>query len=48
MPDGIYEFMYADFAPKNPFYSIKMPIRADLFDQNLLVVIDKIERTEFI
>ena len=32
--DKIYE-LYADFAPKNPFYLLEMPIRADLFDHNL-------------
>ena len=45
--DKIYE-LYADFALKNPFYSLEMPIRADLFDQNLQVAIDQIERTGFI
>ena len=33
---------------QNPFYSLEMPIRADLFDQNLTVAIDQIERTGFI
>lgn len=45
--DKIYE-LYADFALKNPFYSLEMPIRADLFDQHLQVAIDQIERTGFI
>lgn len=45
--DKIYE-LYADYALKNPFYSLEMPIRADLFDQNLQVAIDQIERTGFI
>jgi len=45
--EKIYE-LYADFALKNPFYSLEMPIRADLFDQNLQVAIDQIERTGFI
>jgi len=45
--DKIYE-LYADFALKNPFYSLEMPIRADLFDTNLQVAIDQIERTGFI
>merc|ERR1712223_281628 len=45
--DKIYE-LYADFALKNPFYSLEMPIRADLFDQSLQVAIDQIERTGFI
>ena len=30
----IYE-IYADFALKNPFYSLEMPIRCELFDENL-------------
>ena len=45
--EKIYE-VYSDFALKNPFYSLEMPIRADLFDQNLTVAIDQIERTGFI
>ena len=45
--EKIYE-LYADFALKNPFYSLEMPIRADLFDQNIKVAIDQIERTGFI
>ena len=40
--------LYADFALKNPFYSLEMPIRADLFDEKLVVAIDQIERTGFI
>ncbi|XP_067928391.1 trafficking protein particle complex subunit 4-like [Watersipora subatra] len=27
--------LYSDFALKNPYYSIDMPIRCDLFDENL-------------
>lgn len=30
----IYE-LYSDYALKNPFYSLEMPIRCELFDQNL-------------
>ena len=45
--EKIYE-VYSDFALKNPFYSLEMPIRADLIDQNLTVAIDQIERTGFI
>uniref|UniRef100_A0A0K2UNI7 Trafficking protein particle complex subunit n=1 Tax=Lepeophtheirus salmonis TaxID=72036 RepID=A0A0K2UNI7_LEPSM len=45
--DKIYE-LYADYALKNPFYSLEMPIRADLFDTNLALAIDQIERTGFI
>jgi len=40
--------LYADFALKNPFYSLEMPIRADLFEESLIVAIDQIERTGFI
>lgn len=40
--------VYADYALKNPFYSLEMPIRADLFQQNLQVAIDQIEKTGFI
>jgi len=45
--DRIYE-LYADYALKNPFYSLEMPIRADLFEEHLTVAIDQIERTGFI
>jgi len=45
--EKIYE-LYSDFALKNPFYSLEMPIRADLFDQNVKIAIDQIERTGFI
>jgi len=45
--DKIYE-LYADFALKNPFYSLEMPIRADLFEEHLQVAIDQIEKTGFI
>lgn len=39
----IYE-LYADFALKNPFYSLEMPIRCELFDKNLQVVLDQVEK----
>jgi len=45
--DKVYE-LYADFALKNPFYSLEMPIRADLFEEHLQVAIDQIEKTGFI
>jgi len=45
--EKVYE-LYADYALKNPFYSLEMPIRADLFDSNLQVAIDQIEKTGFI
>ena len=40
--------MIMSYFLQNPFYSLEMPIRADLFDQNLTVAIDQIERTGFI
>ena len=43
----MYE-LYADFALKNPFYSLEMPIRENLFEEHLVVAIDQIERTGFI
>lgn len=45
--DKLYE-LYSDYALKNPFYSLEMPIRAELFDENLKIAIDQIERTGFI
>ena len=39
----IYE-LYADYALKNPFYSLEMPIRCELFDKNLQVVLDQVEK----
>ena len=32
--------LYSDFALKNPFYSLEMPIRCDLFDENLKSTLD--------
>eukprot|EP00128_Syssomonas_multiformis_P003909 Colp12_sorted_trinity150504_noHs@21160 len=32
--------LYADFVLKNPFYSLEMPIRIDLFDQTLSKLIN--------
>ncbi|XP_013380242.1 trafficking protein particle complex subunit 4 [Lingula anatina] len=40
----LYE-VYSDFALKNPFYSIDMPIRCELFEQNLQSAIEQAERT---
>jgi len=45
--EKLYE-LYADYALKNPFYSLEMPIRAELFEQSLKVAIDQIEKTGFI
>lgn len=39
----LYE-VYSDFALKNPFYSIDMPIRCDLFDTNLQESVDVAEK----
>lgn len=40
----IYE-LYADFVLKNPFYSLEMPIRCELFDQNLQALLEQVEKT---
>ncbi len=40
----IYE-LYADYVLKNPFYSLEMPIRCELFDQNLQGLLDQVEKT---
>ena len=40
----IYE-LYADFALKNPFYSIDMPIRAEKFDAGMKTLVDRFERS---
>ncbi|KAK1153465.1 trafficking protein particle complex subunit 4 [Acipenser oxyrinchus oxyrinchus] len=39
----IYE-IYSDFALKNPFYSLEMPIRCELFDQNLKLALEVVEK----
>ena len=40
----LYE-LYSDFALKNPFYSLEMPIRCDLFDTNLQKHLELSEKT---
>jgi len=40
----LYEF-YSDFALKNPFYSLEMPIRCDLFDTNLQKHLEQTEKS---
>ncbi|XP_006642231.1 trafficking protein particle complex subunit 4 [Lepisosteus oculatus] len=40
----IYE-IYSDYALKNPFYSLEMPIRCELFDQNLKSALEVAEKT---
>lgn len=39
----IYE-LYADYALKNPFYSLEMPIRCDLFESNLQNLLEQSEK----
>ncbi|XP_061406968.1 LOW QUALITY PROTEIN: trafficking protein particle complex subunit 4 [Lethenteron reissneri] len=39
----VYE-LYADYALKNPFYSLEMPIRCELFDQNLKAALEAAEK----
>ncbi|KAG3260395.1 TRAPPC4 [Ictidomys tridecemlineatus] len=39
----IYE-IYSDFALKNPFYSLEMPIRCELFDHNLKLALEVAEK----
>ncbi|XP_018097486.1 trafficking protein particle complex subunit 4 S homeolog isoform X1 [Xenopus laevis] len=39
----IYE-LYSDYALKNPFYSLEMPIRSELFDQNLRSTLEVAEK----
>ncbi|XP_054259991.1 trafficking protein particle complex subunit 4 [Macrosteles quadrilineatus] len=40
----IYE-LYADYALKNPFYSLEMPIRCELFDTNLQALLEQMEKS---
>lgn len=40
----IYE-LYADYVLKNPFYSLEMPIRCELFDQNLQALLEQVEKS---
>ncbi|KAJ7326022.1 Trafficking protein particle complex subunit 4 [Desmophyllum pertusum] len=40
----LYE-LYSDFALKNPFYSLDMPIRCELFDTNLQRALDQAEKS---
>lgn len=39
----VYE-LYSDYALKNPFYSLEMPIRCELFDEHLKTALDQAER----
>ena len=36
--------LYADFAMKNPFYSLEMPIRCELFDLSIQHLLEETER----
>lgn len=40
----IYE-LYADYVLKNPFYALDMPIRCELFDQNLHALLEHVEKS---
>ena len=40
----VYE-LYADFALKNPFYSLEMPIRCELFETNLQALLELVEKS---
>jgi trafficking protein particle complex subunit 4 len=40
----IYE-LYSDYVLKNPFYSLDMPIRCELFDQNLQSMLEQVEKS---
>lgn len=40
----LYE-IYADFALKNPFYSLEMPIRCELFNVNLKLALEQAEKS---
>lgn len=39
----IYE-LYSDYVLKNPFYSLEMPIRCELFDTNLQGLLEQMEK----
>ena len=39
----IYE-LYSDYALKNPFYSLEMPVRCELFDENLKATLEQAEK----
>lgn len=40
----MYE-LYADYALKNPFYSLEMPIRCELFDTNLQALLEQADKS---
>lgn len=37
--------LYADYALKNPFYALEMPIRCELFETNLQTLLETIEKS---
>ena len=37
--------VYADYALKNPFYSLEMPIRAESFDAHVISAVEKTQKT---
>ncbi|KAK9831411.1 hypothetical protein WJX81_002615 [Elliptochloris bilobata] len=41
--ETVYD-LYADYVLKNPFYEVEMPIRCELFDQNLFNTIAAVHR----
>lgn len=41
----VYE-LYADYALKNPFYSLEMPIRCELFETNLQLLLQQLDNTK--
>jgi len=40
----VYE-LYSDYVLKNPFYSLEMPIRCELFDNKLQELLSQVEKT---
>lgn len=43
---GLY-ILYADYAVKNPFYTMENPIRCELFDLALLDFIERVESSPY-
>ncbi|EZA48987.1 hypothetical protein DMN91_011734 [Ooceraea biroi] len=37
--------LYADYALKNPFYALEMPIRCELFETNLQALLETVEKS---
>jgi hypothetical protein len=36
--------LYSDYALKNPFYLLDQPFRSDIFDANLQIYVDSIDK----